>query len=105
MASVDESPSRVRVRRSCEKWRRPQCGDRRTRVISDWLVIRVTALAGESFLTDISMVEGATRQKTPNEIALTILLSALTLIFLLVVATSCLFDVCGRFPVKDNRSA
>jgi len=59
-----------------------------TRVISDWLVIRVTALPGESFLDRmISMIEGAKRQKTPNEIALAILLAALTLIFLLVVAT------------------
>ncbi len=59
-----------------------------TRVISDWLIIRVTTLPGESFLDRmISMVEGAKRQKTPNEIALAILLAALTLIFLLVVAT------------------
>lgn len=59
-----------------------------TRVISDWLIIRVNALAGQSFLDRmIAMVEGAKRQKTPNEIALAILLAALTLIFLLVVAT------------------
>jgi len=59
-----------------------------TRVISDSLVIRVTALPGHSFLDRmIAMVEGAKRQKTPNEIALAILLAALTLIFLLVVAT------------------
>ncbi len=59
-----------------------------TRVISDWLVIQVKTLPGESFLDRmIAMVEGAKRQKTPNEIALAILLSALTLIFLLVVAT------------------
>lgn len=59
-----------------------------TRVISDWLIIRVATLPGESFLDRmISMVEGAKRQKTPNEIALAILLAALTLIFLLVVAT------------------
>ncbi len=59
-----------------------------TRVISDWLVVRVNALPGESFLDRmIAMVEGARRQKTPNEIALAILLAALTLIFLLVVAT------------------
>ena len=59
-----------------------------TRVISDWLVIRVTTLPGQSFLDRmIAMVEGAKRQKTPNEIALAILLAALTLIFLLVVAT------------------
>ncbi|HND51655.1 MAG TPA: HAD-IC family P-type ATPase, partial [Pirellulaceae bacterium] len=59
-----------------------------TRVISDWLVVEVRTLPGHSFLDRmIAMVEGAQRQKTPNEIALTILLSALTLIFLLVVAT------------------
>ena len=59
-----------------------------TRVISDKLVIRVATLPGESFLDRmIAMVEGAKRRKTPNEIALAILLAALTLIFLLVVAT------------------
>src|SRR5574342_630645 len=59
-----------------------------TRVLSDWLLIRVTASQGESFLDRmIAMVEGATRQKTPNEIALNILLAALTIIFLLAVAT------------------
>jgi K+-transporting ATPase ATPase B chain len=59
-----------------------------TAVLSDRLVIRITANPGEGFLDHmISLVEGAKRQKTPNEIALTILLSALTLIFLLVVIT------------------
>ncbi len=59
-----------------------------TRVISDWLIIRVATLPGQSFLDRmIAMVEGAKRQKTPNEIALAILLAALTLVFLLVVAT------------------
>jgi len=59
-----------------------------TRVISDWLIIRVSTLPGASFLDRmIAMVEGAKRQKTPNEIALGILLAALTLIFLLVTAT------------------
>ncbi len=59
-----------------------------TRVLSDWLVVRVSVNPGESFLDRmIAMVEGAKRQKTPNEIALTILLVALTLIFLLVTAT------------------
>ena len=57
-----------------------------TAVLSDSLVIRITANPGEGFLDRmISLVEGATRQKTPNEIALTILLSALTVIFLLVI--------------------
>jgi K+-transporting ATPase ATPase B chain len=59
-----------------------------TKVISDRIVIRVTSEKGNTFLDRmIAMVEGAKRQKTPNEIALTILLSALTLIFLLVVIT------------------
>ncbi len=59
-----------------------------TRVISDWLCIRVTSSPGQSFMDRmIAMVEGAKRQKTPNEIALAILLAALTLVFLLVVAT------------------
>lgn len=59
-----------------------------TRVLSDRIVVRITAEKGKSFLDRmISMVEGASRQKTPNEIALTILLSALTLIFLAVVVT------------------
>ncbi|HWB06086.1 MAG TPA: potassium-transporting ATPase subunit KdpB [Verrucomicrobiales bacterium] len=59
-----------------------------TRVISDRIVIRITSEKGNTFLDRmIAMVEGAKRQKTPNEIALTILLAALTLIFLLVVVT------------------
>ena len=59
-----------------------------TRVLSDEIVIRVTANPGESFLDHmIALVEGASRQKTPNEIALTILLSALTIIFLFVIVT------------------
>ncbi len=59
-----------------------------TRVLSDWLVVRIGVNPGESFLDRmIAMVEGARRQKTPNEIALTILLVALTLVFLVVTAT------------------
>ena len=59
-----------------------------TKVLSDWLLIRVTASQGESFLDRmIAMVEGAKRQKTPNEIALNILLAALTVIFLLATVT------------------
>jgi len=59
-----------------------------TRVLSDWIVVRITANPGETFLDRmIAMVEGAKRQKTPNEIALTILLVALTLIFLFVIVT------------------
>src|SRR5215472_10606778 len=59
-----------------------------TRVLSDWLVVRIMANPGETFIDRmIAMVEGAKRQKTPNEIALTILLVALTLVFLLATAT------------------
>jgi K+-transporting ATPase ATPase B chain len=59
-----------------------------TQVISDWLVVRITAKPGESFLDRmIALVEGAKRQKTPNEIALTILLVAMTLVFLLACVT------------------
>ncbi|WP_310446171.1 potassium-transporting ATPase subunit KdpB [Thiobacillus sp.] len=59
-----------------------------TRVLSDWLVVKIAVNPGETFLDRmIAMVEGAKRQKTPNEIALTILLVALTLVFLLATAT------------------
>ncbi|HEY4307540.1 MAG TPA: potassium-transporting ATPase subunit KdpB [Gemmatimonadaceae bacterium] len=59
-----------------------------TKVLSDYLIIRISANPGETFIDRmIALVEGATRQKTPNEIALTILLSGLTVIFLFAVAT------------------
>jgi potassium-transporting ATPase ATP-binding subunit len=59
-----------------------------TQVLSDWIVVRVTADPGETFLDRmIAMVEGAKRQKTPNEIALDILLAALTIVFLLATVT------------------
>ncbi|CRY32813.1 potassium-transporting ATPase subunit KdpB [Burkholderia pseudomallei] len=59
-----------------------------TRVLSDWIVVKVTANPGEAFLDRmIAMVEGAKRKKTPNEIALTILLVALTIVMLLATAT------------------
>jgi K+-transporting ATPase ATPase B chain len=59
-----------------------------TRVLSDWIVMRVTTNPGETFVDRmIAMVEGAKRQKTPNEIALTILLVALTIVFLVVTVT------------------
>jgi len=59
-----------------------------TKVLSDWIVVRVSVNPGETFLDRmISMVESAKRQKTPNEIALTILLVALTLVFLVVIVT------------------
>jgi K+-transporting ATPase ATPase B chain len=59
-----------------------------TQVLSDWIIIEVTANPGEAFLDRmIALVEGAKRQKTPNEIALDILLAALTIVFLLATAT------------------
>jgi K+-transporting ATPase ATPase B chain len=59
-----------------------------TRVLSDWIIVRITANPGEAFLDRmIAMIEGARRGKTPNETALTILLVALTLVFLLVCVT------------------
>ncbi len=71
-----------------------------TKVLSDYLVIRITANPGETFLDRmIALVEGAKRQKTPNEIALTILLSGLTIIFLLAVATLQPFAIYSGGPV------
>jgi K+-transporting ATPase ATPase B chain len=59
-----------------------------TRVLSDWIVVQISANPGESFIDRmISLVEGAKRQKTPNEIALSILLAAMTIIFLLATTT------------------
>ncbi len=73
-----------------------------TRVLSDWLVVRVAVNPGEAFIDRmIAMVEGAKRQKTPNEIALTILLIALTLVFLLATATLLPFSV---FSVEVARA-
>lgn len=67
-----------------------------TQVLSDWIVIRVSVNPGEAFLDRmIAMVEGAKRQKTPNEIALTILLVALTIVFLLVTVTLLPFSIFG----------
>ncbi|MBV8074190.1 MAG: potassium-transporting ATPase subunit KdpB [Candidatus Eremiobacteraeota bacterium] len=65
-----------------------------TRVLSDWIVVRISANPGETFLDRmISLVEGAQRQKTPNEIALSIMLAGLTLIFLIAVATLAPFSI------------
>lgn len=65
-----------------------------TQVISDWLIIRITSNPGETFLDRmITLVEGAKRQKTPNELALTILLAALTIVFLLVCTTLLPFSI------------
>jgi K+-transporting ATPase ATPase B chain len=67
-----------------------------TRVLSDWIVVRITSDPGETFLDRmIAMVEGAKRQKTPNEIALNILLAGLTIIFLLATVTLLPFSIYG----------
>ena len=74
-----------------------------TRVLSDWLVVRVTANPGEAFLDRmIAMVEGAKRQKTPNEIALTILLVALTIVFLLATVTLLPFSLFSVAAAKSG---
>ena len=86
VASVDESA----VTGESAPVIRESGGDRSavtggTRVLSDWLIVRATANPGEGFLDRmISLIEGAKRQKTPNEIALSILLAAFTIIFLIV---------------------
>ncbi len=65
-----------------------------TTILSDWLRIRITVRAGETFMDRmIALVEGAERQKTPNEIALNILLAGLTIVFLLAVATLLPFSI------------
>jgi len=70
-----------------------------TRVLSDWIKIKITSNPGETFLDRmIALVEGAVRQKTPNEIALSILLSGLTIIFLLAVATLQPFAIYSTAP-------
>ncbi|HEI6850051.1 TPA: potassium-transporting ATPase subunit KdpB [Yersinia enterocolitica] len=73
-----------------------------TRVLSDWLVVECSVNPGETFLDRmIAMVEGAKRRKTPNEVALTILLVALTIVFLLATATLYPFSV---FSVEANQA-
>jgi K+-transporting ATPase ATPase B chain len=95
IASVDESA----ITGESAPVIRESSGDRSavtggTKVLSDWLVVRVTANPGETFLDRmIAMVEGAKRQKTPNEIALNILLAALTIIFLLATVTLLPFSI------------
>src|SRR6476469_3093898 len=87
IASVDESP----ITGESAPVIREAGGDRSavtggTRLVSDWLVVRVTANPGETFVDRvIALVEGASRRKTPNEVALTILLSGLTIVFLWTV--------------------
>ncbi|MEQ1855329.1 MAG: potassium-transporting ATPase subunit KdpB [Longimicrobiales bacterium] len=95
VASVDESA----VTGESAPVIRQSGGDRSsvtggTRVLSDWIVVRVTSDPGQSFLDRmIALVEGAVRQKTPNEIALDILLAALTIVFLLVCVTLVPFSI------------
>ncbi|MBP9207145.1 MAG: potassium-transporting ATPase subunit KdpB [Kofleriaceae bacterium] len=89
MATVDESA----ITGESAPVIRESGGDRSavtggTRVLSDWLIVRITAAPGQTFLDRmIAMVEGARRHKTPNELALDILLAALTIVFLLVTVT------------------
>ncbi|MGA2677885.1 MAG: potassium-transporting ATPase subunit KdpB [Sedimentisphaerales bacterium] len=106
VASVDESA----VTGESAPVIRESGGDRSavtggTRVLSDWLVIRVTAESGNTFLDRmIAMVEGAKRQKTPNEIALTILLAALTIVFLVVCATLLPFSYYSVLQAHQDQS-
>ncbi|MBU6221715.1 MAG: potassium-transporting ATPase subunit KdpB [Planctomycetes bacterium] len=89
VASVDESA----ITGESAPVIRESGGDRNTvtggtRLLSDWLIVRITADPGDSFLDRmIGLIEGAQRKKTPNEIALDILLAGLTLVFLVVTAT------------------
>jgi K+-transporting ATPase ATPase B chain len=70
-----------------------------TKVLSDWIKVKITSNPGETFLDRmIALVEGATRQKTPNEIALSILLSGLTIVFLLAVVTLQPFAIYSLAP-------
>ncbi len=70
-----------------------------TKVLSDWIKVKITSNPGETFLDRmIALVEGASRQKTPNEIALSILLSGLTIIFLLAVVTLQPFAIYAHAP-------
>ncbi|WP_024285544.1 potassium-transporting ATPase subunit KdpB [Cellulomonas sp. KRMCY2] len=100
VASVDESA----VTGESAPVIRESGGDRSavtggTKVLSDRIVVRITAKAGETFLDRmIALVEGSARQKTPNEIALNLLLAALTLIFLLAVVTLQPFAVYSGQP-------
>ncbi len=72
-----------------------------TRVLSDWIIVRVTSNPGETVLDHmIGLVEGSSRQKTPNEVALNILLASLTLIFLLAVVTLEPFAIYSGGPVS-----
>ncbi len=76
-----------------------------TRVLSDWIVVKVTANPGEAFLDRmIAMVEGAKRKKTPNEVALTILLVALTIVMLLATATLLPFSIFSVHAMQSGHA-
>ncbi|HEY1265143.1 MAG TPA: potassium-transporting ATPase subunit KdpB [Terriglobales bacterium] len=100
VASVDESAitgESAPVIRECGGDRSAVTGG--TRVLSDWIKVRITSNPGETFLDRmIALVEGAERQKTPNEIALNILLAGLTIIFLLAVVTLQPFAIYSGSP-------
>ena len=104
MASVDESA----ITGESAPVIRESGGDRSavtggTRVISDWIKVRITSNPGQTFMDRmIALVEGAQRQKTPNEIALNILLSVLTLVFLLVVVTLHPFALYARTSIPAS---
>ncbi|CAG1773152.1 hypothetical protein BAC2_03639, partial [uncultured bacterium] len=75
-----------------------------TRVLSDWIIVRISANPGEAFLDRmIAMVEGAKRQKTPNEIALSILLAVFTIIFLLATATLLPFSIYAKDAAGEGQ--
>ena len=110
IASVDESA----ITGESAPVIRESGGDRRavtggTKVLSDRIVVRITQKPGESFIDRmIALVEGANRQKTPNEIALNILLAALTIIFLLAVATLqplAIYSKARQAAAPDSRGA
>jgi K+-transporting ATPase ATPase B chain len=106
IASVDESA----VTGESAPVIRESGGDRSavtggTRVLSDWLIVRVTANPGEGFLDRmIHLVEGAKRQKTPNEIALNIMLAGFTIIFLLVCAALLPFSTYSVLVAGQGRT-
>jgi K+-transporting ATPase ATPase B chain len=106
IASVDESA----VTGESAPVIRESGGDRSsvtggTKVNSDWIKVRVTANPGEGFLDKmISLVEGAERQKTPNEIALNILLAGMTLIFMVVLVTLQAFAIYSADPGLGRRT-
>lgn len=75
-----------------------------TRLISDWLIIKITVNHGETFLDHmINLVEGSRRQKTPNEIALNIILAAFTIIFLLVCATLLPYSIYTAWYMQSSK--